>query len=48
MCDASKEIAAASCGDTGLTLVCDIPGVAHQWHYDETDDVAWKEGRPND
>ena len=40
MCDAIKKL-----GGSG-TLVCDTPGVDHQWHYDEVDDVAWRDGRP--
>lgn len=41
MCDAIKVVSGG-----GSHLVCDTPGVDHQWHYDETDDVAWQDGRP--
>jgi hypothetical protein len=43
MCDATKQLQAG-----GGWLMCSTPGVSHQWHYDEADDVSWKEGRPED
>lgn len=42
MCDAVKLL------DGGGHLECDTPGVSHELHYDETDNVAWKDGRPDD
>ena len=40
MCDSSKNLAG------GGALMCHLPGVGHELHYDEIDDVAWAEGRP--
>lgn len=40
MCDATKDLAG------GGQLLCSTPGVGHQWHYDEVDDVTWRDGRP--
>lgn len=42
MCDAQTDLS-----DGGL-LNCTTPGVSHEWHYDELEDVTWKKGRPDD
>lgn len=28
------------------TLYCDVPGIGHEWHYDEQEDVTWRPGPP--
>lgn len=28
------------------TLYCDVPGIGHEWHYDEAEDVTWRSGPP--
>lgn len=42
MCDAYKALAG-----NDYELVCDLPGVGHEWHWDGTDNVTWKEGEPD-
>jgi hypothetical protein len=42
MCGAGLALAGNDYG-----LVCDIVH-SDEWHYDQTDDVTWKEGRGDD
>ena len=45
MCPETARVSSSN-GDEDSDLICDIDDDGpHEWHYDETDNITWKEGR---